>query len=74
MYNQQNTNATMSLNQVEKIHSNSTSGNIFKPSFNLNLIKIDTRNDKVIFTKEENGVSKEEEKNYYKKTLRSKLA
>ena len=72
IYNSQTNSAVIAPNITEK-NMAGTSSNIVVFPFRINKIDIKTNNNKIVFTQEDSGISQEEEKNYYKKTLRSKL-
>jgi hypothetical protein len=74
IHNLQNNSAVVFSGQTERVTTSGTSGQNFEPLFRINLIRIQTKSNKILFTKEDSGVTQEEEKNYYKKTLKSKLA
>lgn len=73
IYNSQTSSAIISPNITEKDTSGNTSNNVVIFPFRINKINIKTDNNKILFTQEDSGISQEEEKNYYKKTLKSKL-
>lgn len=73
IHNSQTNSAVISLGQTERAMSGGTSNKRFEPPFRINIVNIKTNNNKIVFTKEDSGVSQEEEKDYYKKTLKSKL-
>lgn len=73
IYNSQTNSAVMSPNQSERATTSGTSNKGFEAPFRINVVNIKTNNSKIVFTKEDSGVSQEEEKDYYKKTLKSKL-
>ena len=72
-YSSQTNSAVTSPSQTERITTGGTSGQNFGVPFRINVVNIKTNNNKIVFTKEDSGVSQEEEKDYYKKTLKSKL-
>ncbi|MFZ2303332.1 MAG: hypothetical protein WAV98_00900 [Minisyncoccia bacterium] len=73
IYNSQTNSAATSPNQTERTMTSGTSNKVFGSPFRINVVNIKTNTNKIIFTKEDGGVSREEEKDYYKKTLKSKL-
>lgn len=72
IYNSQTNSAVVSPNVIER-NMAGTSSNVVTFPFSIKKIDIKTNNSKIVFTQEDNGISQEEEKNYYKKTLKSKL-
>lgn len=72
-YNSQTNSAVISPIQTEKNITGGTSSQGFELPFRINKIDIKTNNNKILFTKEDSGITEEEEKDYYKKTLKSKL-
>lgn len=72
IYNSQTSSAVVNPNATER-NIAGTSNNVVTFPFRINKIDIKTNNSKIVFTQEDNGISQEEEKNYYKKTLKSKL-
>lgn len=73
IYNSQTNSAVIDPNITEKNMNGGTSNNVVVFPFRINRIDIKTNNNKIVFTQEDSGISQEEEKNYYKKTLKSKL-
>jgi len=73
IYNSQTNSAVISPNQTERNITGGTSNQGFELPFRINKVDLKTNNNKILFTKEDSGITQEEEKDYYKKTLKSKL-
>ena len=73
IYNSQTNSVVIPPNQTERNITGGTSNQGFELPFRINKVDIKTNNNKILFTKEDSGITQEEEKDYYKKTLKSKL-
>lgn len=71
-YNSQTNSAVASPSQIEKT-GGSTSTQGFEAPFRINIVSLKANNNKILFRQEDNGITQEEEKNYYKETLRGRL-
>jgi len=63
----------MSMFQIERSMANSTSAKVIEVPYRINVINIKTNINKITNVEENNNISHEEEKDYYKKTLKSKF-
>lgn len=69
---EQNT-ASVFVKSKNRESSSGTSPSVPTPTFRINVSAIKTEIGKLILTNEDTGISPEEERNYYEKTLKGRL-